>query len=109
MMMINFGAVANDIAAHEAFAAVIAPPSTLPYTNRLGLRSIIPMNARNVPAKIMLATKCTPTGTMRAHVCFNPVGIVGFHVGFEIECPVKSTGTRGTLEFLAVPFVLSFL
>jgi hypothetical protein len=64
------------------------------------------MNTGDMPPEIVLATESTSTRTMMTDKGFNPVGVVGIHVGFEIECPVKRTRTHGTLEFLAVPFTI---
>ena len=48
-------------------------------------------------AKIMLATEGATTSRMRTNIWQGPTGVMGTHVGFKVECPIKSTGADGTL------------
>lgn len=86
-------------------AAIVTSLRTLANTNGLIGCIGVAMNTSNMSPKIMFPTKRPSTRPMGAHVGFDSVGIVCFHVGFEVEGSVKGSGTHSTLEFLATGLV----
>lgn len=55
--------------------------------------------------QVVLAREGAPTSGMVAHMRLGPVGIVGRHVGLEVELPSKGTGALGA-SVLATGVVL---
>lgn len=101
LYLFGFDAAAGGVGRDRALTTAFAPGSTtiLPDTNWGG---IVLMNACLMPAKIVLAAEWTTTRWMRTHKWPGTIGVVRLHMGLQIECSVKSTGTaRGGAFVLA--------
>jgi len=62
---------------------------------------VIPVDANKVSPQIVLAAEGPCTGVMGADMRFQPVGVVGRHVSFEVIGTSKGASTSLALVFLA--------